>query len=324
MSDLTAPADQAQGLRWGRNPYPYQGINLGTGNRCGHNPLKPEFHLFNEPDWASSVPHAMRKLIEAVKGYYYKPLQMLPSLGNLNGKRNKSGDPRKNRSEARIAEALVMRAIIYLTEFASLRVGVPKPNGEFSHRSCAEIAAVAGLLKEKKDPSERDEPSERFWRAFRRLRKAGAFDVFLQHIEKEDGTTRALPAIKRLNENFLISLGALSFEQLKKFRTYCSNKLKAIRREHKAAYPIKTDAEEARKGMRRAQGDEGVITHAPRNHRPKAISYDDLQAEYAAQIRDLHAQLTMDNPDLSPLAIARKVTQQTLSYGDWLRERQGD
>lgn len=310
-------------IMWGRNPYPHSGENLGTGNRCGHNPLKPEFHLFSEPEWSASIPQVMRKLVESVKGYYYAPLNILPSLGNLNGKRNKSGDPRKNRSEARAVEVLVMRAILYFTEYASLRVGTPKADGQFIPRSCTELAAVAGLLKKKKVPSEPDEPSERFWRAFRRLRKAGAFDVHLQYVEKPDGTKRARPAIKRLNENFLVALGAVSFEALKTFRTRCSNEIKKARRAYKEKFPRESDAEKARTGLRRAQGESGVVTFAVSERRSKAINYDDAKAQYAAEIRDRHAELLRNNPDLSQPEVARRVMREFPAFDNWLRERQG-
>lgn len=322
MTDITTCLGRPS-IMWGRMPYPHSGENLGTGNRCGHDPLKPEFHLFNEPDWSASIPQVMRKLIEAVKGYYYSPLHILPSLGNLNGRRNKSGDPRKNRSEARAAEVLVMRAILYFTDYASLRVGTPKADGQFIPRSCVELARVAGLLKDKKTQDEPDEPSERFWRAFRRLRKAGAFDVHLQYVEKPDGSKRARPAIKRLNENFLVALGAVSFEALKKFRTHCSNELKKLRRGYKEKFPRESDAEKARGGLRRAQGEEGVITFAVGTRRAKTINYDDAKAEYASEIRDRHAELLRNNPDLSQPEIARRVMREFPAFDDWLRERQG-
>lgn len=309
-------------IMWGRMPYPHPGHNLGTGNRCGHNPNRPEFHLFSEPGWSTSIPHVMRKLLEAVKGYYYAPLSTLPSLGNLNGRRNKNGDPRKNRSEARAAEVLVMRAILYFTEYASLRVGTPKADGRFVPRSCVELARLAGLLKKKADPSEPDEPSARFWRAFSRLRLAGAFDVYLQYEEKEDGSKRARPAIKRVNLNFLIALGAVSFEQLKKFRTHCSNALKKSRRAHRDEFPRESDAAKARDELRREQGERGVFTHGEAKRRDKVLKDDRTQAAYFAAARDHHAELVRRFPELSQSQIARKAMREFPSFDDWLKDRQ--
>lgn len=320
MTDTT-PMLGRPSIMWGRTPYPYHGANLGTGNRCGHNPNHPEFHLFSEPDWSTSIPHVMRKLIEAVKGYYYAPLSTLPSLANLNGRRNKSGDPRKNRSEARAAEVLVMRAVLYYTEFASLRVGTPKADGRFIPRSCVELARIAGLLKDKADPAEPDEPSPRFWRAFRRLRLAGAFDVYLQYDEKEDGSKRARPAIKRLNLNFLIALGAVSFEQLKKFRTHCSNKIKSTRKAHRDDFPTDSDASKAREELRRQQGESGVYTFAVGKRRDKVLKDASAQAEYFAAARDHHADLVRRYPDLSPPEIARRAMREFPALDAWKKDR---
>jgi len=318
------PTPGRPSIMWGRMPYPYHGANLGTGNRCGHNPNRPEFHLFSEPDWSTSIPHVMRKLIEAVKGYYYAPLSTLPSLANLNGRRNKSGDPRKNRSEARAAEVLVMRAVLYFTEFASLRVGTPKADGRFIPRSCAELAAIAGLLKDKDDPAEPDEPSPRFWRAFRRLRLAGAFDVYLQYDEKEDGSKRGRPAIKRVNLNFLIALGAVSFEQLKKFRTHCSNRLKSTRKAHRDEFPAESDAVKARGELRREQGERGVYTFAEGKRRDKVLKDERAPAEYFAAARDHHADLVKRFPDLTQPEIARRAMREFPSLDDWLKARQDE
>lgn len=314
----------ASTIMWGRTPYPHPGLNLGTGNRCGHNPNRPEFHLFSEPDWSTSIPHVMRKLIEAVKGYYYAPLSTLPSLGNLNGRRNLNGDPRKNRSEARAAEVLVMRAILYFTEYASLRVGTPRADGSFVPRSCTELARIAGLLKAKASPEEQDEPSKRFWRAFSRLRLAGAFDVYLQYEQKPDGSKRARPAIKHLNLNFLIALGAVSYEQLKKFRTHCSNMLKKSRREHREKFPTATDAATARDELRRAQGERGVFTHAASKRRDKTLKVEDVTAAYFAAVRDHHAALVTRFPELTPPEIARRAMREFPSLAEWLRARQDE
>jgi len=310
-------------IRWGRKVYPFAGRNLGSGNRCGHDPKKPEFHWFIEPSWAPNIPQTLRKLIEAVKGYYFTPLDLLPSLANLNGRRNKCGRPRKNRTEARVGEVLIMRAILYFTDYASLRVGVPKDDGQFIPRSCTEIARMAGLLRAKSDPAEDDEPSPRFWRAWERLRLAGAFDVHLQYVVKEDGSKRARPAIKRVNENFLIALGAVSYEALARFRTHCSNQLKKARRAYKEQFPRESDAAKARTKLRRAQGDNGVVTHARGIQRPKTVDLEDAKAVYFAAIRDRHVAVLKDNPELSRSEISRRVTREFPAFAEWLRERQG-
>lgn len=312
-------------IRWGKKVYPFAGRHLGTGNRCGHDPKKPEFHWFIEPSWAPNVPQIMRKLLEAVKGYYFTPLDLLPSLANLNGRKNKCGTPRKNRTEARAVEVLVLRAILYFVDYASLRVGTPKDDGGFIPRSCTEIARMAGLLRAKKDPNEPDEPSARFWRAFSRLRKSGAFDVHLQYVEKPDGTKRARPAIKRVNENFLIALGAVSAESLKRFRDHCSNQLKAARRAYREQFPIKSDAEKARKDLRRKQGDSGVVTHAVGAYRnnQKAKDSPESREQHNRESMAYFAELVKKHPDKSRMDIVRLQRSEFPDYDEWLRQRQG-
>lgn len=306
---------------WGKSPYKYPGKYLGTGNRCGHDPAKPEFHLFTKPKWFDQMPHAIRKLMDAAQAYYSAPLETLPSLGNLNGRRNNSGDPRQNRSEARAAEVLVMKAIFNLTDFASLRVGTPKGDGGFIPRSCTEIATLAGLIVKTSGPDSQIEPSRRFERAFQRLRKAGAFDVHLQYEVKPDGSKRARPAIKRLNENFLVALGAISYEALKRFRDHCSNQLKAKRRKYREEFPTASDAAKARKQLQREQGDSGVRTFAlgNRERRKKAANSarDDYQQAYLA----FQAELWKRNPEMTSRDASMLARKQFPTYTEWERDR---
>ena len=139
------------------------------------------------------MPHFIQTLIDKVRDYYAKP-SLLPTLANLSGKINKlSGKPRQNRSEAREAESLVMQAILSRTDFASLRVGTPLPNGRFIHRTRVEIATIAGMIDKATGL-----PAQRFWRAIRRLKLAGAIDIHQQYETQEDGAIRARPGIKEL------------------------------------------------------------------------------------------------------------------------------
>jgi hypothetical protein len=309
-------------LRWGKADYPYPGAYLGSGNRCGHDPKKPEHHLFNNPGWASNVPFIMAKLIKAVEGYYDAPMTTLPSVANLSGKRNKDGFPRQNRSERRIAQVLVAKAIIYCLEFATLRVGTPLANGEFKPRSCAEIAAIAGMLKIKKTPEEPDEPSPRFWRAFRSLRLGGAFDVYPQYDETSDGK-RARPAIKRVHLNFLIALGAVSAEALDTFRIRCRNRLNKKRRAFKDQFPVIEDAKKARTALRREQGESGIITHKGNAKRAaEAFKYDDLRSAYQAEQLAYQAHIVRSNPTLTAREASKILLKEFPSWTDWLRERQ--
>ncbi|ANF89329.1 plasmid replication protein repA (plasmid) [Pseudomonas antarctica] len=326
-------ADPAQGedsqrdttaIMWGRTPYPYPGQNLGTGNRCGHNPDSPEFHLFSEPKWFADMPSPIRKLMDAAQAYYDAPLETLPSLANLNGRRNKTGVPRKNRSEARVAEILITHAVFSCTEFSSLRVGTPKGDGGFIPRSCVELARIAGLLKKKKSDEEEDEPSPRFWRGFRRLRIAGAFDVHLQYEQMADGSKRGRPAIKRVNPNFLIALGAISYQALERFRTHCSNQVKKLRREYRARFPVASDANTARKQLRREQGDSGVRTFTMGHRKQQEHFKKTARDVYQQEILSFQAELAKRHPELTPRDIGLRAMKEFPVFNEWERVRQNE
>ena len=284
-------------LMWGRSAYPHPGKWLGTGNRCGHDPLKGEFHRYSTPETRRSLPKVQEKLLEGVHEYYRNP-EILPTLSNLSGKANSDGSPRSNRSEARAADCLVLSAILQHTEYATLRVGTPQPDGSFVPRSCGELAKVAGLLEKGCDP-ERPEPSKRFWRAFERLRLAGAIKVHRQYEVLEDGSKRARPAIKNLSFQFLVCLGKVGFAQLKKFRDHCSNRLKKVRRQYRERFPAKGDAAQARRNLVVGQAGEGIdiksllppVKRGPRdlpmaNQDKQAIKNDSLdQLAFIAEVK---------------------------------------
>lgn len=80
-------------ILWGKQPYSYPGKNLGSGNRCGHEPTAPAFHLFTPKTTQKERPSTIQKLIDGAKAYYYSPWS-LPTLTNLSGKTNQDGQPR--------------------------------------------------------------------------------------------------------------------------------------------------------------------------------------------------------------------------------------
>ncbi|WP_438403849.1 plasmid replication protein repA, partial [Aeromonas veronii] len=207
------------------------------------------------------MPHFIQTLIDKVRDYYAKP-SLLPTLANLSGKINKlSGKPRQNRSEAREAESLVMQAILSRTDFASLRVGTPLPDGRFIHRTMVEIATIAGMVEDAIDKETKQlvkRPTQRFWRAIRRLKVAGAIDIHQQYETKEDGAIRARPGIKTVNQHFLVALGRISYEKLKAFRTHCSKALKRDSDSHKQQFPDMHDPEIANRRLRDKQREKGI------------------------------------------------------------------
>ena len=258
-ADTNLPKDAA--FMWGRAHYPHPGKWLGSGNRCGHKPSSPAWHLFKAPETKKPLPYFIQELIERVRHYYAQPT-LLPTLANLSGKVNKlSGKPRQNRSEAREAECLVLEAILSRTDFASLRVGTPLPDGRFIHRTMVEIATIAGMVEDAIDKETKqlvNRPTQRFWRAIRRLKIGGAIDIHKQYETLEDGTIRARPGIKTVNMHFLVALGRISYEKLKAFRTHCSKALKRDSDSHKQQFPDRHDPEIANRRLREQQREKGI------------------------------------------------------------------
>jgi hypothetical protein len=286
---------------WGRREYQYPGQHLGSGNRCGHNPDKPDLDRLALPKTKSGFrPKIQQALIDAAKDYFFAP-QALPLLSNLSRRVNRDGTPRKNRSEGREAESLVLPAILSMTDFCSLRVGTPMPDGTFKPRSMDEIARACGLVVASRDPGE-TEPvaSRRFYRTIKRLKRAAAITVFEQYEEKPDGTKRARVAIKAVSENFLIALGRVSFAALKEFRDECSRKLRNWRNSFRKARPGDFDAVKAAELVRREQLRQGFATHKPKrkNLTPKTLvdanGHEQSQADYSAWCALLEAQLVSE------------------------------
>lgn len=281
--------EQPSPLMWGSAPYPHPGTWLGSGNRCGHRPDSPAWHRFNEPETRKPLPYFIQTLLDKVRDYYATPSR-LPTLAHLSGKLNKlTGKPRQNRSEAREAESLVMQAILSRTDFASLRVGTPLPDGRFIHRSMRELATLAGMVEETMDKETGqpvNRPTQRFWRAIRRLKMAGAIDVHLQHETREDGSTRARPGIKTVNMHFLVALGRISYEKLKAFRTRCSRALKRDADAHQQQFPDMHDPEIANRRLREQLRDKGQNPAPPSSGDTSPVLHDrdprkELQRQYS-------------------------------------------
>ena len=79
----------------------HDGLNVGSGNRCGHNPTAPRFLV--QPH-AQKMPKILARSIELVEHYYYR-LKDLPQLDTLN-------PHRKKRSERREAVIQTLKALL--------------------------------------------------------------------------------------------------------------------------------------------------------------------------------------------------------------------
>lgn len=310
-------------LLWGRLPYAHPGLYLNSGNRCGHNPAQGEFERYTAPETRRPLPHIMQAFIEGAREYYRRP-SLLPTLANLSGRSNADGNARCNRSEARAAESLVLSAIIQHTEFASLRVGTPRPDGSFINRSCGELAQIAGLLDAKRSVPGYPQPSQRFWRAFRRLKRAGAFTVHTQYETRPDGSKRARPAIKHLSADFLLCLGKVGYQKLKTFRDKCYNQLKKLRKLHREQNPEATDAEKARQRVAMAGTGPARMHKQRRGARDIPDVNDDYEAQRRYNIEQIAwmAKVQADNPGASNAEILQLVRIKYPPYKDWLAAQQ--
>lgn len=315
-------------IMWGRTRYPYPGEFLGSGNRCGHDPQKPRFNLFQTTlKHERKYPQQVQKLIDAIDRYYWAPT-MIPTLAYLSNTVNQDGTYRQNRSEAREAQVLLLKSILAMTDFASLRVGTPLANGEFISRGVDEIARHAGLMK-----SGADRVPSLVWRHLNALKRAGGITMHLQYVEDPsemerglDGVLRpkrrARPAIKTISKAFLLSLGVISAKSLQKFRNNRSNALAQERAIYKKEYKssLQDEAEEHRQQLRLTQALQGGKVKAPKQSAPmpKAARHADIEAYNRARTEAI-ADLLAQGKGRSPADLRAQVEKTFPGFDDWLK-----
>lgn len=220
MSAMMAE-DSPQTLVWGRSTYPHPGLFLGSGNRCGHDPLalavdRLSLHVPSGGNW----PRLIQVGINRIQAYFSNPKALEP-LAYLSKKRNQDGSKRQNRSEAREGHALVVSVIFTYLDLKSLRVGYYATTGEFVSISFVDIArrcAMTCMVKDRENEGQvKEVPTSRFWRTVRDLKAAGVISVFEQYEEKDAGK-RALTAIKTVSEKFLRLIAGWSAKRVEKAR----------------------------------------------------------------------------------------------------------
>lgn len=223
MTDITTCLGRPS-IMWGRMPYKYSGENLGTGNRCGHDPQtlavnRLDLHQPAGGKW----PRLIQAGINRIQAYF-NDAAALPPLAHLSKKTNQDGTPRQNRSEAREGHALVLSVIFTCLDLKSLRVGHFTNTGAFVSISFLDIArrcAMTCQVKARDDAGQvilgqyKEVPTSRFWRTVRDLKQAGAIKVFEQYEEKDAGK-RALTAIKSFNKKFLALIAGWSLSRVEK------------------------------------------------------------------------------------------------------------
>lgn len=223
MTDVTTCSGRPS-IMWGRMPYKYSGENLGTGNRCGHDPqnLAVKRLALHQPA-GGNWPRLIQAGIKRIQAYF-GDAAALPPLAHLSKKTNQDGSPRQNRSEAREAQALVLSVIFTCLDLKSLRVGHFTKTGAFVNISFLDIARRCEMTchaKARDDEGQvisgqyKEVPTSRFWRTVRDLKQAGAIKVFEQYEEKDAGK-RALTAIKSFNKSFLALIAGWSLSRVEK------------------------------------------------------------------------------------------------------------
>ncbi|MGL5285903.1 MAG: hypothetical protein ACRC8D_07160 [Aeromonas sp.] len=172
-----------------------------SGNRCGHSPNQPQWHLLQEPERNGPLPRLVQDCLEALLKYWEDPSTLKP-LAELDvSERPVNAGKRRNRSEAREADVLTIAAVLHTMDVTTLCMGTPRKDGEILYRSTKELAYIAGFL----DPNTQL-PNKRFKRSFSRLRRSGMITTKRVSRINKDGSVRGGISVKVVSENFLVLL----------------------------------------------------------------------------------------------------------------------
>ena len=321
-----------QTLNWGRATYPYPGINLGSGNRCGHDPQRMATDRLALPEVSGGHRlEIIKKLLKRAEKYFAEPASV-PLLAYLSGKKNRDGSFRQNRSEGREAEGLIMSAVFAALDLKSLRVGSYTARGEFRNLSFDELAQRVGLTREKKDPENPDiiehVASSRFWRGVARLKRAGVFEVYEQYEETADGL-RGRPAIKHVSAKFVRLLSGFTQAAFKNVRDKASrNVAKFLASAVQSGVQSRDEAEQLAAEIRSERTKKELFPKpAMKNQFPKEVvrdnSADSLQGDYNDYVRQIYAQIAdeLGRPLRGTEGMKLFAKHGGLSADDWGRRR---
>jgi len=179
--------------------------NLG-GNFCGHDPRNPRFTLTRPAKTGQGgIPRVLTLCAERLKSYYAHPRQLIPSLDLANG------SERQQRSERREACVLLLTALLKYADLASLRVGIPTPDG-FLSLTVDYIAQQTGMTL------------KRVERALADLKTAGLVTLAQPRQRRPDGSWKGLAAVKAISRHLFTIFGLDRI--LKQERTKASQRLK--------------------------------------------------------------------------------------------------
>lgn len=195
----------------------HRGIILGLGgNRCYHDPQNPRF--YEPPEQHGLRPDVIQLARSQLVKFYAAPHNYLQSL--LLSRESS----RKERSEARESDVIVLGIILHHLELTTMRVGTPLENGTFLSLSMADIAIRAGW-RNKEDTNNKG--IKRVWRSIKRLKLAGYITVhrrFKKVLEGEQNYV-GLPAVRCVANKLFYELGVKA-KELEKRRKEASKRLK--------------------------------------------------------------------------------------------------
>ena len=213
-----------------------------TGNRCGHDPEKPDLTLARPIKMKTATtgfPLILKTAIERMQKYYARP-SLFPSLNHANqyynAKTLKNTKARQQRTERREACVKVLASILKRVDLVTMIVGVPERAG-FRPLGWKTIVLDTGLT------------ATRVKRAVRDLKAAGLLTSSpLREWDEATGRYINLYSIKAVSVSLFAMLGLSN--QLKKDRKHASKQRK------KHATPINdapvSELDRTRNGLRLA------------------------------------------------------------------------
>lgn len=201
-----------------------------TGNKCGHNPQNPQF--FEPSEKHRLRPDVIQWAIKNLEKFYVKPDNWLISL------KISRRSQRQERSEGRERDADVIGVLLHYTELASLRVGVPKENGEFLSLDMRFIAKKLGWRTDSDDEEDKQRLKEggvkprqkgikRVWRAISALKDAGYLTVHRRYKKCLEGEQDyiGLPSVRCIQPKLFNELG-IGLQKLRAKRDQAAKRLK--------------------------------------------------------------------------------------------------
>jgi ribosomal protein S25 len=176
------------------------GNDRHTGNRCGHEPNKPEF--YTRPEGKKRLPLVNQLALDEMPNYYQNPKEFLPLLNGaryrrkkLDRKLKKNGCHVKQRTERCEAIVIVAQVLFSICDIVSMRA-VTKLNkdGTVEGITMEQIARRGGISLSRTEEAITD------------MKLAGYIKVFERN-EKTDGIYTGLPAIRTISPLLYKALG---------------------------------------------------------------------------------------------------------------------